>query len=355
MKKRQVIGILIFFLIFLVMLIPVSYVLRPEDGDTKATFSGFYAEKNNTLDMMFYGSSAAYRYISSPQIWHESGLTSYVLGSPSQPFSTVQALITETEKSQSPKLYVVEIRSLITTDYNLKHNLSDGTETSHLRAVTDNLLYSSNRVNLINDSVDGSKNDWYFDIIYNHSNWKSLTLGSLSQLFYHKKSDVKGAYTADMWQSEKKFDTTPYAGEKTALEDSTEQTLLDFLDFCKTQDLNVLFVSTPYIEDKFSITEENYIADLIKNYGFSYLNCNYDYQDIGLNFRTDFYNDKHTNVLGAIKVTDYLLKYIQDHYDITSTHTDKTIADWDKAYETWSEQAKAQEKAVKAEIKGNKS
>lgn len=352
MKKTEALKILLFFVIFAVIMVPVSYLLRPDDGHTKAVFSGFYAEEKNSLDTVFIGSSAAYRYFVSPQLWKNYGITSCVLGTSAQPPDTVPYLMAEAQKTQNPSLYVVEIRRLIMEDYNLKNNLyqTQSDRDTQLRQVTDNLTYSLNRINLINNTVSGDKTNWLFDIIHNHSNWKSITLNSFGLMLYNKKNSLKSATTIGTWTKLQKFETSSYIDEKTELESKTKQKLLDVLTYCKKNNLNVLFVSTPYVESESYLAVENYAADIIKSYGYKYLNCNYYYDDIGIDFSSDFYNSQHTNVLGAEKVTDYIGEYIMKNYDVLNKHSESIVKEWDNAYKSWSAIAVAQEEAVQASI-----
>ena len=356
MRKKETLKILIFFIVFAVLLLPVSYLLRPDDGHTKAAFAGFYAEENNTLDTVFIGSSAAYRYFVPPLLWKNYGVTSYLLATSAQPLDTVPYIIAEAEKTQSPKLYVVEIRRLIMEDYNIKNNLyqESSDRESQLRQVADNMKYSHNRTQLINSTVDGDKTDWLIDIIHNHSNWKYITSKSFGLMLYNKKNSVKSATTIGAWKELQKFETESYAGEQLELENKTKQKLVNLLKFCKGRGLNVLFVSTPYVEDSQYIALENYAAEVIKNYGYEYLNCNYLYDEIGVDFSSDFYNSQHTNILGAEKVTSYIGDYIVKNYAVLSSHGESIAKDWDKAYESWSAIAAAQEKAVKSAAGKNK-
>ena len=75
MTKKQAIRAAIFILLFLVMLQSVTYIIRT-NGDIKDIFTGFYAEKENTLDAILIGSSPVYTYYAAPQIWGETGTTS---------------------------------------------------------------------------------------------------------------------------------------------------------------------------------------------------------------------------------------------------------------------------------------
>ena len=296
-----------FVLIFAVLFVLVSYLLRPEDSYVKEVFSGFYAEPDDSLDVVAYGGSGVFRYFITPEIWKSTGLTSYLLTSSNQPFETISTLMTETRKSQNPKLFIVEIRRLVVNDYNIKKNISNANQEAHLRLVTDNMVYSTTRNQLIDDQVDGNKLDWYIDLIHNHSNWKNLTLKSFGLMLYHKINVMKGSYISSNWTKQQEFDIDSYKNQTVTLETDTTQKLQSLLNYCQSNQLNVLFVSTPYVENELTFQEENSIGAIIRQYGYSYLNMNEFYQDIGLDFSQDYYDTRHVNVSGAMKVTKYFV------------------------------------------------
>ena len=83
----------------------------------------------------------------------------------------------------------------------------------------------------------------------------------------------------------------------------------------------------------------NYIADLIEPYGYTFLNLNDYYEEIGIDFETDFYDyGGHANAFGAEKCTAFLGKYLDEHYSLPDKRGQKGYEDWDKAWERWSEQ-----------------
>ena len=76
-KERTAMQCIIFIVIFAVLLVLVSYMVRT-NGDVKDRFSGFYAEKNDTLDIVIIGSSPVFPYYSAPKLWGETDRKSVV-------------------------------------------------------------------------------------------------------------------------------------------------------------------------------------------------------------------------------------------------------------------------------------
>ena len=59
----------------------------------------------------------------------------------------------------------------------------------------------------------------------------------------------------------------------------------------------------------------NAIIDEVEAKGFPVVNELADFNTIGLDDTSDFYNAGHTNIHGALKITDYVSQYLLDHYD----------------------------------------
>ena len=101
-KAKAVIQAAAFIGIFIVLLIAVSYMVRT-NGDVKDRFSGFYAEKDDTLDIVMVGSSPVFPYYVAPKLWGETGIAMYPLSSNMQRPVAMKYLVQEAEKSQSDR------------------------------------------------------------------------------------------------------------------------------------------------------------------------------------------------------------------------------------------------------------
>ena len=66
--KKQALKAVVFLAVFLWLLVTVTYIIRT-NGDVKDRFTGFYAEKENTIDAILVGSSPVYPYYSAPALY----------------------------------------------------------------------------------------------------------------------------------------------------------------------------------------------------------------------------------------------------------------------------------------------
>ena len=331
MSRKQFMQSSIFILILLLALVCVSYIVRT-NGDVKDRFSGFYAEKDNTLDIVMIGSSPVFPFYSAPKIWGDTGIAAYPLSSNVQRPVAMKYLVEEAEKTQSPSLYIFEMRMFTMNDEGLIENMA------YTRGVTDNLKYSWNRVKTIQAMVPETEDrlSFYVDLFKYHTNWRMFAFSSEWENWrYHKASDLKGFYMKD----EVGPATRPAAGGASGnlkMPDSQEAYLKDLLQYLQEEDLQALFIVSPYGETPEEQKMFNYMAGIVKEAGYGFLNMNDHYDEIGIVFEEDFADyGSHTNAVGAEKCTEFLEEYLLEHYQFSDKRGDARYASWDEAYELW--------------------
>ena len=101
---KYIFGTAVFLAIAAVLLTLTTYVMRPTDKDFfRARVAGFYAEDRDSLDVVGFGSSALYRYLNSPLLWKQQGITSYGIATAAQPVYVIPSLICLLYTSPSPR------------------------------------------------------------------------------------------------------------------------------------------------------------------------------------------------------------------------------------------------------------
>ena len=354
MNIKQVLKIVVFNLIFVLLLMSVTYVIRT-NGDIKDIFTGFYAQKKNTVDVVMIGSSPVYPYYAAPKIFGETGITAYPLSSNVQRPSAAIPLIKESLKTQKPKLYVFEMRMYTYEDGRMFENMA------FARGVTDNMKYSLNRIMTINrmipsaaemkermklpENIDQPEDSYeerytyYFDIFKYHSNWKTMILkDQYSSIFYSRKNPMEGFVIRDEIDplSEEEVETNMLYAQRTKankIPNEQEERLTELFDFLKKNDLQALFIVSPYQMEEGQMEMYNYLKEKIENNGYTFVNMNEKYDEIGIDFKTDFYDGGgHVNFLGARKCTEYLEKLLKE-YNLEDHRNDDKYASYQQAYE----------------------
>ena len=84
---KNIIKFIIFITIVFILLVISGKLLIPRDKVNNGegilyTMKGFYDLDDDTIDVMFLGSSSVYRTISPMILWEDYGITSYDYGIP---------------------------------------------------------------------------------------------------------------------------------------------------------------------------------------------------------------------------------------------------------------------------------
>lgn len=346
MTRKQAVKSIIFIVIFLYILMTVTYIIRT-NGDVKDRFTGFYAEPKNSIDVAMIGSSPVYPYYATPMMWGEYGITAYPISSNLQRPVAGTYMVDEVRKTQNPSLYIFEMRMYTARDTDLTNNMA------YTRGVTDNMKYSWNRIKTINAMVDdvSERYTYYFDIFKYHSNWKTMVLPEQLACFrYERLDDQKGYVMTDEVGPCEAVDTSGIT-ERLPMPEYQEKCLKELLEYLKKNELQALFILSPTVMEEEKQKMYNTIGDMVEDYGYEFLNMNDHYEEIGLDFATDFSDyGGHTNALGAEKCTAYLSEYITENYQIKDRRSEAGYESWDAAYEQWKQELETAKQTIARRI-----
>lgn len=177
--------------------------------------------------MVGFGSSALYRYLNSPLLWKQQGITSYGIATAAQPVYVIPSLIDEVEKTQSPQLYIIETRRFTDTD-------NEVIKENRLRQIADNMKVSWNRFKMVTELTEGFEDrlSYGFDLIKYHGNWENLTEESWEYLFNAKEHPLKGWSVNSRHKILSYLDVKDITGEIPITEKS-EKELREIIEKCK--------------------------------------------------------------------------------------------------------------------------
>lgn len=107
--------------------------------------------------------------------------------------------------------------------------------------------------------------------------------------------------------------------------------------FGKEHNVELLFTMLPGEMSKKEQKEINQAIQIINENGYRGINFNQEamYQEVGIDFSTDFYDPAHVNAKGARKISEYLGNYIDQNYDFADKRGREEYASWDQAWEVY--------------------
>jgi len=328
MKKYQKVLKTVLFCIGLALMIAgMQRVFSTTDSRIYQTVKGFYKEPNDSLDAVYIGGSNVYAYWQGALAWNDCGIAVYPLSVPSMPAHAFKYLIEEARKTQPDALYII----------NLNEYKNPRVTVQNMHYLVDFMPFSMSKIRMINDlsgvaDITGfSKLEYYFPIIRFHSGWSELESGS----FEYSLNGLKGAANYNTFLKSIGDVSSLYlqSSERLDLTDLQKNLVDDLLSYCEENQVKVLFVVVPQaIEDETTLAQLNKVADYVDEKGFDVLNLQSSVSEIGIDVTTDYYNWLHTNLHGSIKYTDYLSRYLTEHYDFEDKRGDQNYSHWDNAY-----------------------
>lgn len=302
------------------------------DIDASKYIPGFYKEPNNTLQAVYIGASNAFCFWAAPLAWEHYGITVYPFASGGQKLEAVKYLLEEARKTQPDALFIVGIA---------QSNLDPGgMPDARIHNLADYIPLSANKLALLRELCDEREIPWkdraeyYVPLIRYHSRWNNLTVNDFKNDFGNfKGGDIHPGILGGVVDFSATYRETSRREE---LSDFQTLYLADLLQYCKDEELNMLFVLTNFVAtDESQYARLNTVGDFCRDYGFPVLDMREKNDEIGIDLTKDYYNANHVNVHGMIKTTDYLSRYLIENYGFEDRRGDPAYRSWDEAYDEY--------------------
>lgn len=272
----------------------------------------FHTMDADTLEVIIYGSSHAWKGCDPMVMYEDYGLAAYNYGCNWQALNTTLLFLEDSLRTQTPKVVCIETYR---TDI-LKQNVNMDGEIYYTRVISNFPGKQDYLKQCFGDNVERYVS-YYTPIVMFHDNWNIIEYENFVD--YRTVED----YVNLMGYEPGKATVTANLGDclqfsqKEIPEDSI-LVLNKIMEVCEKIGAEVLFYTAPY--------EGEYVySDAMKEYalehGCSYINLFEHIGDMEMSGETDFRDKTHLNNLGAAKVADYLGEYIVNHYNVTDMRT----------------------------------
>lgn len=307
------------------------------DNLVENTINSYYNEQKNSLDYVIVGASAALNDVSPTVIWQKSSLAGNVFCVNGCHSKIYTSLLKEAVSRQKDALFVIDMDAF---SY-------DTTATDQYDSTSnwiDLMPRNKNWLETIKKCDSENTLEHLFPILKYHCySTKAYTYLSQTKksLTNNHPDPLKGwDIVTDIRIEQNQIDSLKLIDSNTlsptALEKELETNLYETLDYCKDNNLNVVFVDYPKAyfnaerQARISRTEQNLLAceKVIRQYGYDVLNYNKLDNPAALT-KADFVDSYHLNKDGAVKLSTFLADYLAENYTFKS-HTAQFTDSWDK-------------------------
>lgn len=339
MNKKECLKIMVRCVAFVVvfsMLFSNATDLLMRHDDESNEIHAFYSEPQDTIDVLYVGSSPLLRGVSPMVMWKEHGFTGYVRASALQAPSVSYGLLAESLKYQTPEL-VVLLCDNIFTEYDYVEREGD------LRRGLDGMKMSKYKLDIIKEVTEADERQsmlsYAFPLMRYHDRWKEINLAEDEPEPLLEHSFKKGnVYLRDINPQAYPEGFMEPTGETYTFDESAKGYIEKSIALCKEKDIPVLLLHLPKMSWSYeqSMALENFAAEN----GVAYLDLDRaEYRNqLGLDPQMDYYDQGHMNLTGTIKLSDWLGDWLDAQYDLPDHREDPVISDnWNTDWAQYAE------------------
>ena len=182
-KLMRVVGFL-FLTIFIFHIVDSVLCVKSIHGIDQAR--GLYDQPENTVDVLFLGSSHVHCNVDTRILWEEQGIAAYICSTAEQPLWNSYHYLVEALKNQQPELVVLDMFSPV--------RFYDDVQEDWLAENLDGMRVSWNKYEMVKASVPSDHILWLLAFPRHHNRYSELAEGDFFNFFWNKdeRADWKG-------------------------------------------------------------------------------------------------------------------------------------------------------------------
>lgn len=307
LSKKNMISSTVFLLGLMVLIVLVSLIFQPKNNTEAAGMedvaaNGILGEPEQSIDVLFIGDSVSYCSVIPVQIWRDYGITSYMCGTSLQKLYYSKEFLYKAFATQSPKVVMLEATPVF-SNFEYKENIRTMVELM-------------------------------FPVFRYHDRWKNFDTklesnSGLKAEYIHLEVN-KGYYYSSGIEAAEAEDYTKHTEEVAGILEDNKQTLIDIKKYCEEKGAELILYSAPN-----TLTWRpdchNALVLLAEELELTYFDMNYMQDEVPIDWSTDtFDGGDHLNYYGAVKVSAYLGKYLEEMGLFKDKRENEEFAAWNE-------------------------
>lgn len=339
-RKKNVmrIGALFALVITFYFLVSILGFKSPHGIDQ---LEGIYKQPKETIDVVFMGTSHVHCGVNTGILWEKYGIAAYDYSGAEQPLWMTYHYLKELYKYQTPEVVVLDLYAPARFKEDYRYHWI--AENIH------GMRFSLNKVQMMLASVELHMMDNYFPsfAVY-HGRYDDLEEEDFNDFFWnvHEQIAFKG-YTPH-WNKDPQVKPMVDERDSGGLTVKSEKYLRKIMKYTKEQGSELALIVIPYVLTHEEKKTYNQICQIAKEEGVFFADYNEYYEEIGIDFTSDFNDLSHLNYWGSEAFTDYLGADLKEKFDIPDRRGLDGYVSWDKnvmliheEYEVWKRKAEA--------------
>lgn len=268
--------------------------------------NAFHTLEEDSLDVIIYGSSHAWKGCDTRVMCEEYGFNAYNYGCNWQSSNTTLLFLKDSLQTQSPKVVCIETFNMNTIlwDCDLEGQIY------YTRAIPD----FEGKQEYLEQCFQGNRERYLtyeVPLVLFHDEWtqidaENFTLPDVETCLNNKGFVPLTGVNAYEMEDYRTFD-------QSELEEGCVRMMDEMVSVCKEKGIEVIFYTCPYVG-------EYHYSDALKRYAEQkdcvYLDLFAHMDEMGFDANTDYNDPGHLNTSGSGKVARFLADYIVANYDM---------------------------------------
>lgn len=319
-KLINLIKMLIIVATVIAIIVGLSGILLLKSEDGINQFQAFYRQPENSIDVIFSGSSKVYCDIATGVLWENHGIAAFDLGGAEAPSWVSYYQLKEALKTQKPKVICYEVSVAAMYDMLTQSN-NWATDNSY------GMKWNSNRIDLLR--ADSEEEAFYERLNpYNimHGRYKDLTENDFTNV--RDTVNYKGFDPRER-VSEKETPDNSEITDCTPCTEKEEEYIKKIIGLARDEGISIVLFASPYCVTDTEQEILNYVGTIAEAEGVEFIDFNRRYDELGMDFSADMADSGHLNYSGNYKFTDYFGKLLKERFDIPDRRGDERYVSWD--------------------------
>lgn len=311
-----------FVLLFLVTIYLAASILSIKSYHGVNQKEGLYWQPKDSIDVVMMGTSHVHCNINTALLWERYGIAAYDYSGAEQPLWMTYYYLKEFYKYQTPGAVIVDMYA--------PARFKEDYQYDWMAENVYGMRFSLNKLQMLSASVEPERLHEYFPsfAVY-HNRYDDLETDDFENFFWDEKEKEAFKGYTPYW--DRTPQTRPDISEDGSggLTEKSEEYLRKIIALTKEKGSDLVLIVAPYIitaEDKQTY---NRIVEIAAEEGITFINYNEYYDEIGLDFNEDFYDESHLNYWGSCKFTDYLGIFLTYNDRIPDRRGRKGYESWD--------------------------
>ena len=306
--KKEIPALLASILVVTLVLGAMSSLCSPKRHNYGSDWGEFLQEEENTIDVLFIGSSLTYCNIIPAVFWEETGLTAWDVTGPELTVPGAYHYLRQALKTQSPQAVFIEISAVLYPRH-----------TGFTKTVIGQMPWGRDRIEMIiSEAEPENRLGLIFPLFFYHSRWSELSRDDISVFCDGYGTDMSAGYTyLNQYRVPEGYVERTDSGKDAQNNERNLQYLLKIAQVCREAGITPVFYESPAASTMPRSLMDPVYEALSAIEGTVVVNFN-DHRDaIGAALEGDYYDPLHYNAVGAEKFSRFLAQWVTEQLSLT--------------------------------------